>query len=276
MVKAKEGWHRNDARAGPKGLGRRDRPLHFAATREQDVGQRGGFLDQDISTLQYPGAAFVRWAIIQHRHRLATQCQEGRTIHALHRGGKSPGGFLRVGGTNDIEIRNHPQAGNSFHRLMGWAVLADADGVVRVEINDRQLRERGKAHRRTRVIGENEERRARGPEDPIIGDAIVDGRHAVLTNAVAEVAAGAVGAVKILVGRDIVQRRAVEVGAAGNQQRQFGGDGLEDIVARRARGEFGIGREERDLAQQMRGTRRLAGAIEQRGFVGMGRPPGGK
>ena len=102
--------------------------------------QRGGFLDENIATFQDTGAALVRRGVVEHRHGLAREREQGRAVGALQRGGKGAGGLLGIRGTDDVEVRDHAQAGDGFDGLVGRAILAHADGIVRVDIDDRQLR----------------------------------------------------------------------------------------------------------------------------------------
>ena len=53
-----------------------------------------------------------------------------RAVGALQGGGEGAGGFLRVAGADDVEVRDDAQAGDRFDGLVGGAVLTDADGVV--------------------------------------------------------------------------------------------------------------------------------------------------
>ena len=66
--------------------------------------------------------------------------------------------LVGVGGTDHPEPRHRAQRRELLDRLVGRAVLADADGVVRPHERDLGLHERGEAHRRARVVAEHEER----------------------------------------------------------------------------------------------------------------------
>ena len=82
---------------------------------------------------------------------------------------------------------------------MGRAVFADANAVVREDVNHRQVRERGEADRRAAVVGEDEERRAARAEDTVRGDAVHDRTHAVLADAETDVATCAVAGLEVVV-----------------------------------------------------------------------------
>jgi hypothetical protein len=96
----------------------------------------------------------------------------------------------------------------------------------------------------------------------------------VFADAKADIAAGAVGLVEILVRGDIVVSGAVKVGAAADEQGQLGGDGLEHIATRSARaGKFGVGREDRDFLKQVGKTGLHAARGKKRRLVRIGRAP---
>gem|GEM_PF-3780110 len=95
----------------------------------------------------------------------------------------------------------------------------------------------------------------------------------MFANAEANVATRAVRFVEILVRRDVVIGRAVEIRAAADQQGQFGREGLQHVASRRACREFGVGREQRDFFQQSGRTWRRIRTVKQRRFFRIGGPP---
>ena len=52
------------------------------------------------------------------------------------------GGFLGIGGADDVEVRDDAETADSFHRLVGGAACTDADAVVREDVSHRQFRQR--------------------------------------------------------------------------------------------------------------------------------------
>ena len=74
-------------------------------------------------------------------------------------------------------------------RLVRRAVLAEADRIVRHDIDDRNAGQRRDAHRRARIVGEDQEGRAGRDEAAMQRDAVHRRRHAVLADAVVDVAA---------------------------------------------------------------------------------------
>ena len=68
-------------------------------------------------------------------------------------------------------------------RLVGGAVLAEADRVVGPHVGDRQLHERRQPDGGAHVVGEHEERAAVDPGAAVQGDAVHHRAHAVLADA---------------------------------------------------------------------------------------------
>ena len=144
----------------------------------------------------------MRRNLVEHRHLLARERQQRRAVAPLQRRGERAGGFLGIAGADHVEIRNHPQRRDRLDRLVRRAVLAHADGVVREDVDDGQVRRAPRAASSGReVVGEHQEGRARRAEHAVVGDAVAHRRHRVLANAEADVAAGAVRWIEILVRR---------------------------------------------------------------------------
>ena len=93
-------------------------------------------------------------------------------------------------GADDVEAGDRPQRGEVLDRLVGRAVLAETDGVVRPHVGDRQLHQRGEPHRGAHVVGEGEERAAEDAGAAVDGDAVHDRAHAVLADAEVQHPAG--------------------------------------------------------------------------------------
>ena len=82
-------------------------------------------------------------------------------------------------------------AAQVLDRLVGRAVLAEADRVVRPHVGDRQLHQRGQPDRRPHVVAEDQEGAAVRPGAAVQRDAVEDRAHGVLADA--EVQRAAVG-----------------------------------------------------------------------------------
>src|SRR5690606_772229 len=96
-----------------------------------DAVERRGFADEDISTAESALAALRGRSDALVRDVLAGQREERRAVRAGE--GRGEGGriLLGVARPDNVKVRDEPQAADRFHRLVGRAVLADADAVVR-------------------------------------------------------------------------------------------------------------------------------------------------
>ena len=121
-----------------------------------------------------------------------------------------------------------PQRGEVLDRLVGRAVLAQPDRVVRPDVGDRQLHERGQPDRAAHVVGEGEERAAVDAGAAVQRDAVHDRAHGVLADA--EVQGAAVGPAAphlgLPVGRQerrfALDRGVVALGQVGRAAPQLG------------------------------------------------------
>ena len=123
-----------------------------------------------------------------------------------------------------------------LHRLVGGAVLAQADAVVGEDMDHAQLHQRGHAHRVAAVVAEGQEGAAVGDVAAVQRDAVHDRGHAELAHAVAHVALAAAG--------EVGQVRAGQVGAAAEHLRHLGRQRGQHLLRGLARGHgFGRGAE---------------------------------
>ena len=119
-----------------------------------------------------------------------------RAVRALERELPAFGGLDRVGRAEDAHVRHGAQRRQVLDRLVGRAVLAEADGIVGHHVDDRNAGERRDAHGGAGIIGEDQEGRAGRHEAAMQRDAVHGRRHAVLADAVMDVAA------RVVAGRD--------------------------------------------------------------------------
>ncbi len=151
------------------------------------------------------------------RHGIACQRHYRRAVV----GGKCDvPGFRRldsVGRTQHLQTRDRAQRRQMFDGLMRGAVFADADGIVRHDVDRANAHQSREADRGTAVIGKDEERRAERDQSAVQCDAVHCGRHAVFADPevdiIAVVFAGRDGLV--VRGLGAVGRR--QVGRAANQ-----------------------------------------------------------
>src|ERR1700726_2473383 len=74
---------------------------------------------------------------------------------------------------------------------MGWAILADADRIMRPYVENRLIHQRCQADRATRIIGEDQKSGREGPQ-PAERHAADGGAHGMLTNAKVKISAAIV------------------------------------------------------------------------------------
>ena len=86
-------------------------------------------------------------------------------------------------------MRDGPQRCELLDRLMGWAVLTDADRVMRHDEDRPDLHERSEADGRAAIIREAQEGAAVRDQAAVQRDSVHGSRHAVLAHAVMRVGA---------------------------------------------------------------------------------------
>ena len=121
-----------------------------------------------------------------------------------------------------------------LHRLMRRAVLAEADGVVRPDVDDVDPRHRREAHGPAHVVAEVQERAGVRDESAVIGDAVDDAAHRMLADPESQVASGLVGA-EIAAVPDIGEVGFGQVGRTAEQLRHRSRKASDRVAARVAR-----------------------------------------
>ena len=192
---------------------------------------------------------------VEDRQRLAAEHERGRAIAALDCHAPALRDLVRVGGAEYDHVRDCSQRRQVLDGLVGRAIFAQANRVVGVHEDRRELAERGQTQRRPHVVTEYEKGRAECAQATVIDDAVGDRAHGVLANAIKHVAAGIAPrcpnrtlAVRRQVGRALeiagaLERRVggwIQVGAATHQLGQRRGNGIDDGSASRACGELAI------------------------------------
>ena len=249
--------------------------LELAAGGEQDALEGGGLLADHIGAAQRALAACLGGDGVHRRLVLAAQDQGDGAVLARDGMGVGRGGLLGVRRADDVEVRDAPERGHRLHRLVGRAVLAHADRVVREDVEDLEARERGQADGGPQVVREGQERGPRTLEHAVVGDAVEDRAHGVLADAEVQVAARGRGHVEVPEVLEVVLGRAVQVGRARDDEGGGRGGGVEHELARGARrvlvaAHLGDGGEER-LGRAVVAGQALG---EQRGLVGVRLGPG--
>ena len=195
-----------------------------------------------LDVAQHVGA--LRDALVagvgEDRQVLAREDEHGGAVEVLEDRAPREGGLVRVARADDREARDRAQRREVLDGLVGRAVLAEADGVVRVDPGDLEAHERRQADRAAHVVGELQERRAVGPHDPAVaGHAVHRAAHAVLAHAEEHVAPGlVVGEAVVLAAGELGLGRLAEVGRAADHGRHELLEGGHRLLARGAGGEL--------------------------------------
>src|SRR6476619_1225670 len=102
---------------------------------------------------------------------------------------------------------------------MGRAIFAHTDRVVREDVDHRKPGKRGQTDRRTSVIAEDQKCRSTWPEDTVVAKAVEDAAHGMLAYAEEQVAPTSILCIEVPAVFYVVERRPMEVGAAGDDER---------------------------------------------------------
>ncbi len=153
----------------------------------------------------------------QLRHVLAGQHQGRRTVGAVERELPALRDLDRIAGPEHAHVGHRAHRRQMFDRLMGRAVFAEPDRIVGHDVDDAGAHQRGKPHRRPRIVGEAEEGRAARRKAAVQEDAVHRRRHAVLADAVMHEAALRGLGLEIGGGLRLVVGRAREVGRTGQE-----------------------------------------------------------
>ena len=179
---------------------------------------------------------------------------------------------LASAGPHDVQAGDRAQRPQMLDRLVGRAVLAEADRVVRPDVGHRQLHQRGQPDRPPHVVAEDQEGAAVRPGAAVQRDAVQDRAHRVLADA--EVQGPAVGVAREHLGlvnlgdeRRLARHRGVvaagQVGRAAPQLGQHRRQRVQHLAGRLpGRDALRVGRELRQ---------RVGPAVRQRGARTSGR-----
>ena len=171
---------------------------------------------------------------------LPAQQQRARAFGIADGDGPGHCGFGRVGRAPDVQVRDQPQRRGMFHALVRGAVFAQADAVVREDMDHAPLHQRGHADGVAAVVAEGQEGAAVGNEAAVQRDAVHHRGHAELAHAVVDVAPAVGGAVLAEAqgrrGTGVGQVRSGQVGRAAQQLGQGLGEGFQHDLAGLARG----------------------------------------
>lgn len=157
-----------------------------ARAHERDVRALG--LDADVATLD----AVLDRRRLQVRQVLARQRQDTGCGFGCQGNVVCGAGLVAIGGAPDHHVGESAEMGQRLDRLVGGAVLAEADGVVCRDVDDAAVGEGGEADGAGGIGDEVQEGAAEGDDGPVGGEAVHNARHGVLAHTVADVAAAPV------------------------------------------------------------------------------------
>ena len=174
-------------------------------------------------------------AVAQLRQVLPRQREHARTVLALERELPAFERLDRVARAEHAQVRDRAQRREMLDRLVGRAVFAEPDRVVRHHVDHALAHQRGEPDRRAAVVGEHQERAGVGDDAAMQRHAVHRRRHAVLADAVMDEGAGIVGSRHRLHGLGARVVRAGEVGRAADHFRHRRGEHAERVFGCRAR-----------------------------------------
>ena len=194
---------------------------------------------------------------------LPGQDDAGRVLVVFQHDLPGRGDLVRVSGADDVQARDGAQGGELLHGLVGGAVLAQADRVVRPDIQGRDAHEGAEPDRGALVVGEDQERAGERPGPAVQGDAVHDRGRGVFADA--EVQDPAVGVALPgpggAGGRDergrAFDRGVVGLGEVGGAAPEFGhdrADRVQDLAGRGAGGDVLAGLEDRQGGSSSTGS----------------------
>ncbi len=162
-----------------------------ARAHERDVRALG--LDADVPALD----AVLDRRRLQVRQVLTRQRQDAGRGFGRQGDVVGGAGLVAVGGAPDHHVGESAEVGQRLDRLVGGAVLAEADGVVCRDVDDAAVGESGEADGAGGVGDEVQEGAAEGDDGPVGGETVHDAGHGVLAHTVADVAAAPVADTKV-------------------------------------------------------------------------------
>ena len=170
-----------------------------------------------------------------------------------------------------------------LHRLVGRAVLAETDRVVRPHVRHRQVHQRGQTHGVAHVVGEHQEGAAVDAGVAVQCDAVHGRGHGVLADTEVDRSAVRVRARQRVARREerrrLVDRGVVRAGEVGGAAPQLGDDlaeRLEHLAGGGAGGDRLARLEDRKLVLPARGQLARRDPVELGGALRVGGAPRGE
>src|SRR4051812_3335619 len=159
-----------------------------AAGHENDLGCAARSIGEHISAFVESSRRGVLRAI-DERELLPRQHESDGTFE-LECDAPGLGGLRCISGPDQRDLGDGAQRAQLLDRLMCWSILAEADGIVGVDVDDVPIHDARQAHRRPHVIGKDQKCRAVRNDPAEKRHAVHDRAHRVFTDAEMEIATG--------------------------------------------------------------------------------------
>ena len=192
LLEQLEARHGDDAR-------RRTVLLQDVACVERDLDLGAAGEDRDLRLTALCGCELICALCRQvlgdvfgaHRAQvLAGQHQRRGRLGRMDRGLPALSGLRRIRRAEHQMVGDRPHGGEMLDRLVGRAVFAQPDRIVRHDEERADAHQRGEPHCGTRIVGEAEEGAAIGDQPAMQRDAVDGGGHRMLADAVVNVTVG--------------------------------------------------------------------------------------
>mmetsp|Transcript_17555 Transcript_17555/g.44785 ORF Transcript_17555/g.44785 Transcript_17555/m.44785 type:complete len:233 (+) Transcript_17555:329-1027(+) len=174
---ARHGNHTGGDTFRGKLLGRIDTRSHLRATGYQNQ-VRVLRLDSNIPSF----AGQLDRRNLQSLGRSARATNDGWRLVACQGNMVRTSSFVRVRRTVHVDVRHGSKTFQGFNRLMSWTILAQANGIVRHDEQDRELTQSRKADRTYAVADKDQKGRTVGAETTVSKDTVGNSNHTMLTN----------------------------------------------------------------------------------------------
>src|SRR6266850_4625046 len=185
-----------------------DTVLEFGAgAQEDDFGLAAIGVGENVTAFGYAGSRSV-FSAVERGYGLAAEDERGRPMRVLHGDLVGFGDFVGVTGTKDEHIGHRAESSELLDWLVGRAVFADADGIVREDEERWNFHESGETHAGAHVVAEIEKGGGEAAQAGE-GEAVDGGAHAMFANAEVDVAA------LVFVGEEITGAFEDEIGLVG-------------------------------------------------------------
>mmetsp|Transcript_21270 Transcript_21270/g.50571 ORF Transcript_21270/g.50571 Transcript_21270/m.50571 type:complete len:670 (+) Transcript_21270:384-2393(+) len=181
--------------------------------------------------------------------------------------------LVGIGGTPQVDVRHGADLLELLDRLVGRAVLPKTDGIVREDVDDPEPREGRDSDAAHAVPDEGHEGSAVGAQTSVGEETVGDGRHAVLSNAEADVLAVGAGGLVVLGPLRFGAVGGGKIGRSAEHLRELRNEGVDALLAELSRRDVLV-LSHHELGQEVEGVvRQLSGepALDFLGLVGVRR-----